>query len=430
MTVVLTRPVRRRIVEPGQGRAVGITAAGVALLPFLKPSGPGNTSPVDLFVLLAIGAVGIWLVHNRRPIRLPFAGPVAVLVLTGTVATVFGDFGWQNGAVSVVQELLLLVWAGAVANVVRRPEAFVTIARVWVAAAVGWALILIIGELAGIAALAGISAADGTRASLTFGDPNYAANYFVVSAFLVLAFRLPHRVPARVVTMLILLTAVFFTGSNGGMLALAIGTGVALSLRIGRRRSGLVLLTLIATSGLAVTVLTTRVVSFGDVQTAALGLGPTGKDSIGRSGESTGTRRTLLNEVVRLYSNGPILGRGPGSTKAALQQTSAPYVKEAHNDYTATLAERGVVGSIGLLLLVAVTALRTSSLVTRRLRPGYAEAVPAPAWLAAAVIAFSVSAAFYEVLHFRHLWALLGLVAGLHAFGLESEAPLLRKGDG
>ena len=425
MTAVLAYPNRLQTNEPGERRAVGLTAAAIALLPLLKPSGPGNTSPVDLLVVLAVAAVAVWLVNSRRPIRLPFVGPVAVLVLTGSVATMLGEFGWHAGAVSVVQDLLLLSWAAAVANAVRRPEVLAAVARVWVLAAVVWALLLVVGELAGIAALAGTSARDGTRASLTFGDPNYAANYFVVSVFLVMAARVPRGMLARVAALLLLVTAVAFTGSNGGILALATGVGAGLSITIGRRRSGVVVLTLIVTAAVAASVLTTRVVSFGDVQSAALGLGPTGKDSIGRSDESTDSRKTILHEVLRLYREGPVLGRGPGSTKAALQQTGAPYVKEAHSDYTAVLAERGILGSFGLLLLVAVIAVRATSLVTRRLRPGFAEAVPAPAWLAAAMIAFAVSAAFYEVLHFRHMWALLGLVAAIHTFGVEPDDPLI-----
>jgi hypothetical protein len=45
------------------------------------------------------------------------------------------------------------------------------------------------------------------------------------------------------------------------------------------------------------------------------------------------------------------------------------------------------------------------------------DVVPRPELLVAALAAIAVSAMFYEVLHFRHVWALLGLVAALELSG-------------
>ena len=46
--------------------------------------------------------------------------------------------------------------------------------------------------------------------------------------------------------------------------------------------------------------------------------------------------------------------------------------------------------------------------------------VPRPELLAAAVIAVGFSGLFYEVLHFRHVWALFGLIAALALTGGRS----------
>ena len=117
-------------------------------------------------------------------------------------------------------------------------------------------------------------------------------------------------------------------------------------------------------------------------------------------------------ESLQLYfqSDG-ILGLGPASTKPILTSQHAPYPNQAHNDLLASLAERGVVGVLGLLLLVGTAAFWAAPLVRRRLSRGLAAAVPRPAGLVAALLAFACISYYEEVLHFRFLWALLGIVA-------------------
>ena len=52
------------------------------------------------------------------------------------------------------------------------------------------------------------------------------------------------------------------------------------------------------------------------------------------------------------------------------------------------------------------------------MRPDYADIFPRPELLGAAVIGMFISAMFYQVLHFRHLWALLGIIAAVRPVGL------------
>ena len=93
------------------------------------------------------------------------------------------------------------------------------------------------------------------------------------------------------------------------------------------------------------------------------------------------------------------------------------YAKEAHNDYIGTLAERGVLGALGLFLLVCAIVTRSIAIVRRPRAPELVAAVPRPSALVAALTALAVSAVFYEVLHFRHLWVVLGIVAALQFAG-------------
>ena len=89
----------------------------------------------------------------------------------------------------------------------------------------------------------------------------------------------------------------------------------------------------------------------------------------------------------------------------------------AHDDYAASLVERGVLGALALVCLFVIVLARCRRIAARSLRPSYASIFPRAELLGAAVIGMFISAMFYQVLHFRHLWALLGLVAAVDLWG-------------
>jgi O-antigen ligase len=275
--------------------------------------------------------------------------------------------------------------------------------------------LLILGRLAGISWLAGQTTRDGSRSALTFGDPNLAGNYFVACLFLVLASRHPRRPVPRTLAVLAIVLAIVFTGSNGAMVGMVVG--VVAGLIVGRWRSrgpiaatGLACV-LVVGAGLLVTS-----VNWTALQEQAAASGPVLHDSFGRSDSSSADRQVLLAEGVKLFWSGNLLGVGPGRTKNVLASIPAPYVKEAHNDYVATLVELGAIGGVGMVVLLTSIAARLQRVAggTARGRLGvFAAGLPSPHFLVAIAASFLVSGAFYEVLHFRHLWAFLGLVAGL-----------------
>jgi O-antigen ligase len=265
-----------------------------------------------------------------------------------------------------------------------------------------------------ITSVEGLSAADGNRVLFSFGDPNYAATYWVVTIFVVYASGTPPSKWMRFTGYALLGWALALSESNGGVLALAIGLLFLWVVRAYRKRGPVGALTLILAVVLTVTALLT-VLPMSEVRQQASNSGqPLLVNSIGRSGQSTAERGELRVEVFQLYreSDG-FLGNGPGSTKAILTSQSAPYPNQAHNDLLATLSERGVVGVLGLLLLVGTVIAYAIPLVGRRLSAGFAAAAPRPAGLVAALLALVVISNYEEVLHFRFLWALLGIVAVL-----------------
>ena len=101
----------------------------------------------------------------------------------------------------------------------------------------------------------------------------------------------------------------------------------------------------------------------------------------------------------------------------ALQQ--APYANEAHDDYLAAVVERGVLGAVGLLVLMAAVGLRVRTLIYRRQRPAFRGAVAHTAPIAGAVIGMAVFATNEQVLHFRQVWALFAVAAAYQLWAAE-----------
>src|SRR4029077_3319982 len=130
----------------------------------------------------------------------------------------------DNGLLAIVQDLVLLAWCGVIANVARSPPAFRWLLRAWIWSAFGWAVVLAGAVATGNLALAGITDRTGVRASLTFGDPNYAANYFFVALMMVMATQTPRRRGLRAVVFIALLVGLGLTGSNGGPPSFAVGS--------------------------------------------------------------------------------------------------------------------------------------------------------------------------------------------------------------
>jgi O-antigen ligase len=265
--------------------------------------------------------------------------------------------------------------------------------------------------------LSGETARCGVRAAFTLGDPNLAANYFICSLLVLRAVQYPKRRLARWSCCAVIVTAVALTGSNGGALVLVAATVLGAIFATARRRGAVPAIIAAATLVLACVAIVPQV-HLSTIAQHAQTASPLLKDSIGRQAESSGSRSTILAETRQLYLTGDtLLGVGPGGTKGAFQAHMYPYVKMAHDDYTASILERGVLGGLALICLLVIIAARCRRIAARPLRHEYAAIFPRPELLAAAVVAMLISATLYQVLHFRHVWALLGVVAAVDLWG-------------
>ncbi|HEY1320212.1 MAG TPA: O-antigen ligase family protein [Streptosporangiaceae bacterium] len=394
--------------------------AGIWSLPMLRPAGPGNTGPTDLAVGLAVLAAMLWVATHRHLVRFPYALPVGISIFAGTLASTVAFAGGYvsvgGGLLATTQDVFVLAWGLAIVNVAREAGMLRAITRAWAISATVWAAVMILGVFGHISALSGETARDGVRAAFTLGDPNLAADYFICSLFVLRAARYPRRWYLRWACCAVILTAVALTGSNGGVLVLVIATVCGAIFRLARHRGAIA--AAVAAAVLLLTVALAPAVSLSGIALKAQASVPLLRDSIGRTAESSGSRSTILSETKQLFfSSDSLLGIGPGATKEAFQQHQYAYVKMAHDDYTAAVVERGLLGGVALICLLLMVATRCRRIASRPLRPAYADIIPRPELLGAAAIAVLMSGMFYQVLHFRHVWALFGVIAALDMWG-------------
>ncbi len=403
-----------RVRPMAQRLAVGMAGLAMVCQPILHPSGPGNSSPVDLFTAGTILMTALWAATSGRTLGAPYILGAALMALGGILGGLNGPLPGTS-LLSVAQDLAMIGWATALFNLARQPGVLRTLTRVYARAAVFWAALLVSASLAGITAIEGIVPAEGNRALFTFGDPNYAACYWVVSLFIVYATKTPRNPWLRWFGYVVLIWCLVLSESNGGVLELLVGLGF-IALYATYRRHGLVasiaLLLLIGTTiGTALTLF-----PLSRLQTWALQSNQSYLvNSIGRSGSegSSGQRAVLNQETLQMYATDGILGSGPMTTKQLLYQRQYPYAKEAHDDYIGALVERGPIGVVGIVIVVLSAGWKVGRVLRAPPKSGFLAQIPRPVGVVAALLVMLMAGTYYEVWHFRFEWILLAFVAVL-----------------
>jgi O-antigen ligase len=265
----------------------------------------------------------------------------------------------------------------------------------------------------------------GARAKLMFDNPNMAGNYFLLSFFILLLSAKPRNRFVRASGLLIILGAIVATGSNGSLIALVLGVVAAGLFALWRRTSLEVVIIATAIGCALLIALVFFVNASGIVRRVENSTNPILKISIARGPKSAEGRKTLYSSELDLYRTGSLAGIGPATTKVTLEKAAGPIVKEAHDDYLATLIERGPIGALGLLLLMGAIGVRAFS-VARRAPPRlFGPVLRNPSALVGVVVAMAAEAVTHEILHYRHVWAVLGIIAGLYLLDQRKPSPTL-----
>jgi lipopolysaccharide/colanic/teichoic acid biosynthesis glycosyltransferase/O-antigen/teichoic acid export membrane protein len=420
MTMATTRlanPPQKAPDPPARGSAerAAVIALVVAVIfqPVLHPTGPGNSSPVDLFIVAAIVFAMVWLAGTHRKLRAPYVIPAGLFIAAGAASGLVSPLP-TTALVTLAIDILLFAWCTTAVNVLAGPRAMRYALVAWSWSGIVWAAIFIAAWLGHVTALEGLNPAEGNRLAFTFGDPNYASWFWDTTIFVVYASRTPGRRWMRFAGYAILIWALILTESNGGVLALGVGVSFLLMVRNYRRHGWAGALAAGLVIGLAVGTFFTVLPLNKLRNLAATSNQALLVNSIGRSAQSSGERSLLIQESIELYQRGDgVVGLGPASTKPLLTAGLYPYANEAHDDFLAALSERGVLGLFALLLLGGCVIARASPVLRRPLSAPMADAVPFPAGIVAGLLALGVNSFYEEVLHFRPLWLLLGIVAVL-----------------
>ena len=403
------------LADPGKTERVptGLVAVAIAALPLLHPQGIGHFTLCDIFMGAAIVAFILWAGSNRSDIHVPYVVPMAILALTGMLAALFGiDPG--SGFLSVVQETFLLLWAATIANLSRNPDNLDVILGAWAWTATAWATVLIGAVVTHQWWLAGVDSATGARGQLTFDNPNQAGIYFLISLFVVLLGRHPKGLAARGFAITLLLGALVVTGSNAALLSLVIGGAAGALFAVWRKADIVVTVGVGALTAAFVVGAVYLSIQQGLFQRIESSSNVFVERSLARGPSSATGRETLFSEELNLYWNGSLLGRGPATTKSTLAASFGQIVKEAHDDYLATLIERGPLGVVGLIILIGCILVRAFSVAAGELSRDFVRVIARPWVIVAVVVASLATALTHEILHYRHVWALLGVIAGLH----------------
>jgi O-antigen ligase len=397
---------------------LAVLALCVALTPLVSPKGPGNGGPIDVVVAVGVATAILWAVRSRARLQFPYFVPTTAYITAGLVAALLSAVPLRGG-IAAAQEIFLFLWCAALVTICRTPRALGLLLRAWSVSVTIWAGVLVAAVVAGVPAISG-SPSFGQRAQLFFDHPNMAGNYFMIGIFVVVASGYPRRRWLRAGALLLLLAAMFFTGSNAALLSLVGGGLVAMFLHL-KARKGL---------DKAVAVVASIAIVLGSVwftavpalvQVAEQSQDPLLRYTVGRSPESADKRGELFVQQFRLFEEGNLFGVGPAATKHELGTGFARLDKEAHNDYLATLVERGVIGALALVALIGAVGARVLGVTRHRFRGPLAEAVPVPAALGGAFAAFALTSLTHEVLHYRWFWALMGLLAAAYLLARQAE---------
>lgn len=146
------------------------------------------------------------------------------------------------------------------------------------------------------------------------------------------------------------------------------------------------------------------------------------------------TRLNLWKMGLRMYSENPVLGVGPGNYRAEYLRydpskgNDIRRVLLPHSIYIQALSELGTLGFLAFLW-VAFKAWRMNSATARRVQVEGKGRQPLEWFFARGLnlclVGYLVSGAFLTVLYYPHLWFLIGMSAGLSVATAQAAAKTL-----
>jgi len=403
-----TAPVRSR-------RSLLVPAAMLATLPLVSVQGPGHMTVMDgvniLFMVVYWGRLLVRRDSLAFPLLLPFW-----LIVLGSCGGLFAAPDLVKALIAMGQDLYLYLWFITVAHFLVRQCRARDVAVVWVGIACLVALSTVADKHTGCFGGVLGGGFGGKRAVGTFENPNMFGDYLVTSFFLAWAVASSGR---RVfyLAMAALLAGVHATASNGALVSVLAGcVGVAAAQPT--RRSLPYLGTACAVGAI---VLSLGVVFREQIAEGLLDMASQGRGAIGgHAMKGADERLPLWMDAIESLKRWPF-GVGPANFNREGGLYSGDF-HGAHNDYVGMLTERGPIGLVGWIALLA--ALPAMILRLRRsAAAGVRTLGIAPLFgLVAAVAAHSL---VIELFHFRHFWLVIAVIWAAATQASVGSAPAL-----
>jgi O-antigen ligase len=363
--------------------------AVASLIPIQKISLPFNSILFDYVNFAFMGPFLLYLVY-RRKLQFRLLVPWCV-ILAASLVSMINSAGVGENIQALVQELYLFMFFITVYNLIEDEDDTTMLAVPWFALAAVYGCLVareLIGEF-------------GVRAGGTFQTDNAAGAYLGISFFLMFHPFLAKRTMWKLAIVPLILAGIFATKSLSAVLGVVVGLVAMLSLYSVRAGAALRAKLLFA----ALTLITVVIAFFPAIQSV-----PNFLNRLPRSSEG---RRILWKTGLETFLDNPLgIGIGPARFKQEVLVIGGTFEggrrKELHSDYLSFLVERGVLGFMGLMLLLgSIGAMLWRSLQATRAGPQFL-------WVLGLCGMFSymlVDALSHEVLHYRHVWVVVALIA-------------------
>lgn len=374
--------------------ALAVVAAMLLSMPLVAIQGPLHTTPMDAVNFLVIGGYWCFILARRETLEFPLILPFWLIILGGC-SGLYAAVERSRAFIVLAEDFYLYAWFVTLAHFLGRRCRIDHVVALWVVVACGVALTTVLDQRLGLFG-GRFAGTEVVRAAGTFENPNMFGDYLVLSLFLAWSLAAGGR-RLFYLAMPALMAGVLATASNGAMASI-VGGGLATALmQRGWRQPRRVGAALVL-AGLAVGAICIAVSSGVDLgsELANRKRGEVG----GAAGKGMEERVPVWQDAWHDLQETPT-GVGPGNFNRDGGAVSHDD-HAAHNDYIGMLVERGPLGLLGFVGLLAGIALALG-----RLRASGADCGLGISQLYGALGGIAAHALVIELFHFRHVW--LGL---------------------
>ncbi len=397
--------------SPLARRLIMIWLVGMlVLLPLDLIKLPLNMTLVDAWILMALPLLGLSFVRGPQIISLPYAVPMWLIFVASFVST-FAAPAPKNSFIVVLKEVYAYVWfvtlTAVLASLRARDLRRVLVVWAGVVLVHGW---VIVAQFLSpdfwrlVASLADRSSAyDIYRPSGLFLNANSAA-MFQLFGFVPLVLAAGASRRATIILGLLLLPTMLATGSMGASLAFTAGLTVAVG---AIALSGRLFLVIKTFGRLAVAMALLGGVFFFVASHNQRYQAHFEQIFLGRAERSSGGRFDLWQRGLNAFLDHGVFiwGVGPENFREVDPKMTD---NQLHNDFLAFLVERGLLGTLGLVLFAGLVVSRAAYMVL--ISNKYPERAPlAVVVFLGAIIAAMVESLTHQVFHFRELWMVWAL---------------------